>query len=354
MKSFEPAGLERQLFPSSLLHTIRLLGGYGARQAAPLGSLAPAKKSSRFLNRMREAALLASIESSTRLEGVGVTPERLREIVIRHADADSRAEQEIAGYREALATVAGDDVRDVDFTAHVVLDLHGDLYRFVPEGGGRWKMSDDLVTETLPDGSTAVIFTPVPAYAVEDAMNRLHDGFARVSSEAVIDPLLLIPAYLLDFLCIHPFSDGNDRMVRLLARLLLERAGYHIGTFMSLDPLFEQSRPACSAALQASWRGWHGATHNLAPWAAYFLGIVLQAYQQFDHEIDVASPPRGAKRNRVADAVGRLPAEFRYVDLQRLVPSVSRPTINRALRRLRAERVVRCVRPGRNARWERT
>jgi Fic family protein len=349
MKSFEPGVLERQLFPASLLSTVRLLGEHHLSLADSNPSRQPP---ARFVDRLRETALLASIESSNRLDGASITPERLREIVIGGAGVDGRAEQEIAGYRKALADVVR-EARSGDFTPQVVLRLHGQLYRFVPEGGGCWKMSDDLVTETLPDGSTEVVFTPVPAYAVEDAMNRLHEGFARHCAGAIIDPLLLIPAYLLDFLCIHPFSDGNDRMVRLLAPLLLERAGYHIATFVSLDPLFEQTRPACSTALQASWRGWHRATHDLAPWSAYFLGIVLQACQQFDREMDVASPPRGAKRDRVAQAVGRLPTEFRYADLERLVPSISRPTINRTLRRLRVERVVRCVRPGRNARWQR-
>jgi Fic family protein len=347
MKSFESGVLERHTIPTPLLRTARLLGEYRARQQAF------ERRSSLALDRLRETALLQSIESSSRLDGVTLPADRFAQLLTRGADPDSRAEQEIAGYREALATVAG-DAGTSDLTSHLVLQLHAGLYRFVPEGGGCWKMSDDLVTETCPDGSTAVVFTPVPAYGVEDAMNRLHEGFARHVRAGIIDPLLLVPSYLLDFLCIHPFADGNDRMLRLLAMLLLGRAGYRVTTFVSLDPLFEQSAAACSAALQASWRGWHRATHDLAPWWQYFLGVLVQAYEQFERELELNSPPRGAKRDMVVDAVRRLPADFRHVDLEHLVPSVSRPTINRVLRRLRAAREVVCVKPGRNARWRRS
>ncbi len=346
MKSFEPGVFDRQAFPGSLLRVVRLLGECRVRLAQT------EHRRRRALDRMREAAILGSVESSCRLEGVTVKPDRLRAIVIGHADAENRAEQELAGCRDALAGIAVHS-RGGELTSAVVLRVHADLFRFTPGGGGGWKVADDLVTETHADGSSAVVFTPVPAYAVEDAMKRLHDGLALHWRAGLIDPLLLVPAYLLDFSCIHPFSEGTDRMVRLLARLLIERAGYGVGAFIPLDSLFERSEAAWSAALKASWNGWHRGAHDLAPWTEYFLAVLLEAYEQVERQIDVAAPPRGAKRDRVAEAVGRLPREFRYTDLERSVPSISRPTINRALRRLRAARVVRCVKPGRHARWER-
>lgn len=346
MKSFETGVLERQKLPVSLLRTARLLGEYRVRRDLF------ERPSARLLDQLRERALVVSIESSNRLDGLNLAPDRLKHLIIRRGAAENRAEQETVGYCEALDGVARDGAAG-PFTPQTVLQLHARLYGFVPEGGGCWKMSDDLVTETLPDGSTAVIFTPVPAYGVEDAMSRLHDGLAGHWNAGTIDPLLLIPAYLLDFLCIHPFSDGTRRMVRLLARLLLERAGYGVTAFTSLDPLFERGKADCSAALQASWRGWDASAHDLGPWSECFLGMLLEAYRQFERQVDAASPPRGVQRDRVADAVARLPQTFRYTDLEHLVPSVSRPTINRVLRRLRAERVVRCMKRGRNAHWER-
>ncbi len=347
MKSFEPGVLERQVFPAAVLGTVRTLGEYRCL-------LAPGSRvrQTRALDHLRDDAFLASVESAARLDGSAISPGRLREIARGQAEPGNRAEGEIAGYRDALSSVTREPTGD-DFTPQTVLGLHERLRCFTPEGGGIWKASDDLVTEARPDGSIAVIFTPVPAYAVDDAMIRLHDGLSRHWAGGTVDPLLLIPAYVLDFLCIHPFAEGTDAMARLLTLLLLRRAGYHVGGFAAFDELFEQSRSACAAALQASWRGWHDAAHTIAPWSGWLLGVVLEAYRRIDHAMDAAAPRRGAKRDRVADAIDRLPLEFRYTDLERLVPSVSRPTINRALRRLRADRVVRCVRPGRNARWVR-
>ncbi len=347
MKSFEPGFLERQKLPSALLRAARELGEYRARRELF------ERPSSRLLDQLRERALTASLVTSNRLDGLNLAPERLHDLVARRGAAENRAEQEMAGYCEALVRVGKSDASGA-FTPGTVLQLHEAMFRYVPEGGGSWKLSDDLVTETMPDGSTAVVFTPVPAYGVEDAMNRLHEGLAERWRAGTIDPLLLIPAYLLDFLCIHPFSEGNRRMLRLLARQLLARAGYGAAAFAALDLPFERSKAECSAAWQASWRGWDESKHNLGPWTEWFLGAVLDTYRQLEHEIDIVSPPRGAQRDRVEDAIARLPNMFRYTDLERLVPSVSRPTINRVLRRLRSQRTVRCVKRGRTARWERT
>ncbi len=346
MKSFEPGVLERQAVPVRLLRTIRLLGEYRARQGVFEG------RSPRVLQRLRDAALRDSIESTNRLSGNPVPAGRLAEIVAGRSSPDDQSEQEIAGYGEVVSNLPAGVVL-ADLTPSLVRRLHAGLYRHVPQGGGSWKASDDLVTERLADGGTSVVFTPVPAYGVEDAMNRLHDGLGQHARAGTVDPLLLVPSYLLDFFCIHPFADGNARMLRLLARVLLEGAGYRVPAFVSLDALVEKTRAQFSAALQASWQGWHAARHALAPWWEYFLGVVLEAYEQIAPELGRASSPRGAKRDLVADAVLQLPADFRHADLERLVPTVSRPTINRALRRLRAARLVTCVKPGRSARWRR-
>ncbi len=346
MKSFEAGRFERLRLPASLVSVARRLGElratHDARVAEQVG----------LADTLHQAAFLRSIETFSRLEGALIAPERVQAIVASGEAPETRAEQEVAGYRDALAAVDV-DLAGAPFAPAALLALHALLFRFVPGGGGRWKESDDLVVEALADGSTSVVFTPVPAYAVEDALNRLHDGFTGCLAAGIGDPLLLVPAYLLDFFCIHPFAEGNERMVRLLATLLARRAGYRAVRFVSMDQLFERTRGEWSAALHASWRGWHQGKHDLAPWCEYFLGVLLAAGEAFEQDMAVSTLPRGAKRDMVLDAVERLPREFRYADLVALVPSVSRPTINRALRRLRAARVVACVKPGRSARWQR-
>jgi Fic family protein len=184
-------------------------------------------------------------------------------------------------------------------------------------------------------------------------MTRLHTQFTATLDAGTIEPLLLIPAYVLDFLCIHPFADGNGRMARLLSLLLLYRAGYEVGRYISLERTIEETKEGYYDALYASSQRWHEGQHSLIPWWEYFVGVMLvKAYQEFETRVGVTTAKRGAKRDMIRDVVTRLPDEFRYADLERALPAVSRPTIARARRQLSAERVVRCVGRGRDATWE--
>jgi len=170
-----------------------------------------------------------------------------------------------------------------------------------------------------------------------------------------VEPLLLIPAYVLDFLCIHPFADGNGRMARLLSLLLLYQAGYEVGRYIPLETAIENTKEGYDDALQASSRNWHQGQHSLIPWWEYFVGVMLvKAYREFEDRVGATGAKRGAKRDMIRDVVSRLPNECRYADLERALPAVSRPTIARALRELSAEGVVRCIGRGRDATWEKT
>ena len=171
--------------------------------------------------------------------------------------------------------------------------------------------------------------------------------------EKLLPRLLLIPAYVLDFLCIHPFADGNGRMARLLSLLLLYQAGYEVGRYISLETAIEGTKEGYYDALQASSQRWHDGRHSLIPWWEYFVGVMLvKAYREFEDRVGTTSAKRGAKRDMIRDVVSRLPNEFRYADLEHALPAISRPTIARALRQLSAEGVVRCVGRGRDATWE--
>jgi Fic family protein len=174
-----------------------------------------------------------------------------------------------------------------------------------------------------------------------------------VLDDGVVDPLLIVPAYVLDFLCIHPFRDGNGRMARLLSLLLLYKAGYQVGRYISLEAAVEATRDGYYDSLFASSQGWHDGAHTLRPWWEYFLGVMLlTAYRTFEERVGVTSARRGAKRDMIIDAVRRLPRQFKYGDLERQLPAVSRPTIGRALRQLRDEGAIVCLYPGRDATWE--
>lgn len=345
-KSFENSVLGRQPLNQGLLQSVRLVGEYRGKEALFK------QQSPQVLQALRESAVIQSTESSNRIEGVVAPPQRIRDLVAKRTQPANRSEQEIAGYRDVLNTVHT-NFADMPLTSNLVLQLHRDLFQFVPAGGGRWKATDNDITETRADGTTVVRFKPLAAHLTPDAMTRLHDAYREKLDAGTVEPLLLVSAYVLDFLCIHPFADGNGRMARLLSLLLLYQAGYEVGRYISLEAVIEQTKEGYYDSLHASSQGWHDAQHSLVPWWEYFVGVMLvKAYRQFEERVGVTTARRGAKRDMIRDAVNRLPNRFRYADLERALPAVSRPTIARALRELRAEGAVRCVKPGRDATWE--
>lgn len=259
MRSFEPGFLTRQPINQPLVQTIRLLGEYKGRQELF------SRQSPQVLRTLREAAVIESTEASNRIEGVVAPRDRVRALVAGRAQPANRSEQEIAGYRDVLNTIHAHHAA-MDLTPNLVLQLHRDLFQFAPGGGGRWKPADNRITEHRADGTMVVRFTPVAAHAVPDAMARLTGGFSQAIGTGDVEPLLLVPACVLDFLCIHPFADGNGRLARLLTLLLLYRAGYEVGRYVSLEGLVERTKESYYDTLFASSQGWHEGVHSLVPW----------------------------------------------------------------------------------------
>jgi len=347
-KSFENNRLSGQVVSQGLLQSVRLVGEFRGKQALFK------QRSPQVLEALRANAIIQSTESSNRIEGVIAPLERIRALVAGRTTPANRSEQEIAGYREVLTTIHSHP-DSIPLTPSVVLQLHRDLFQFVPGGGGRWKSTDNDITERRSDGTTLVRCTPVPAHLTDDAMNRLHSEFRAALDAGRVEPLLLIPAYVLDFLCIHPFADGNGRMARLLSLLLLYQSGYEVGRYISLETTIEDTKEGYYDALYASSQQWHEGRHSMIPWWEYFVGVILvKAYRDFEDRVSSATVRRGAKGDRVRDVVSRLPSEFRYADLERALPAVSRPTISRALRKLSAEGLVRCLGRGRDATWQKS
>jgi Fic family protein len=346
MKSFEPEFLRRHPIPLSLLSTIRELGEYKGKQALY------AEQAPQVLRTLRDAAVIQSTESSNRIEGVIASHERIRELVEHRTEPRNRSEQEIAGYRDVLQTIHASHPH-VELGTGVVLQFHRDLYQFSPGYGGRYKTAPNEITETLPDGTSRIRFRTVPPFQTADAMARLHERFAWEWERGEVDPLLLIPAYVLDFLCIHPFLDGNGRMARLLTLLLLYKAGYEVGRYVSLETAVENTKDGYYDTLYKSSQGWHEGGHTLLPWWEYFCGVMLRsAYREFESRVGVVTGGRGAKREMLLDAVKRLPDTFRFADLERACPGISRPTINRVLAELRRGGRITLAKEGRDATWQ--
>jgi Fic family protein len=346
MKSFGAGFIEGQPITQDLLQTIRLIGESKGKQELFK------QQSPQIIATLRQTAIIQSTESSNRIEGITVPVERIKKLVAEKTIPRDRSEQEIAGYRDALNTIHS-AYDSIPFTPNIVLQLHRDLYQFAVGAGGRWKNVDNEISETRPDGTKFIRFKPVPAYATADAMHLLHDRYNELRQSGKIEPLLLISTYIFDFLCIHPFIDGNGRMARLLTLLLLYQTGYEVGRFISLERIVEQTKESYYDTLYRSSQNWHQGQHHLLPWWEYFLGVmVLSAYREFEERVGKISSAKGAKTSMVLEAIKRLPGEFSIRDLQEQCPTVSIDLIRRILQQERKSGQLECLSRGAEARWQ--
>lgn len=345
--SFREGYLDSLALPPRTVRSISELGAHRGRQELF------AEQSPQALEVLRQVAVVQSVESSNRIEGVTAEPERFDALISQKSTPTDRSEQEIAGYRDALSMVHSNAGEIWPLTNGVVLQVNRSMNSFMADPGGAWKPTNNDIVEWTPEGEKRLRFVPVPAHMVDVAMRDLHEALFELWEGARIDPLVLSAAYVLDFLCVHPFIDGNGRMSRLLTLVLLYRGGVDVGRFISIERIVEDSRETYYEALAKSSEGWHEAEHDLLPWLDYFLGVLLVAYREFEARVGAVQSPRGAKRDLVIDSIRRMPVQFRFADVERASPSVSRPTIERALGQLREAGEIRLLKSGRDAVWQR-
>jgi Fic family protein len=286
------------------------------------------------LEALLEIAKIQSTDASNRIEGIFTSDARLRELVAEKTTPRNRNEREILGYRDVLALIH-ESHDAIPVSPSVILQLHRDLYRHLPAGiGGVWKASDNVIAQTDASGARSVRFAPVSAFETPIAMDALCTAFRAAEDGRRHDPLLVSALFVLDFLCIHPFSDGNGRMSRLLTLLLLYRAGYVVGKYVSLEAMIERSKESYYDALQASSRGWHEERNDPAPFLDYFLQIVLGGYREFESRVEklIANPATKAVRIRAVfeERVGRI----RKRDILRLCPDISEAMVEKTLKAL--------------------
>jgi Fic family protein len=335
---------DRMPITQALLQSVRRLGEFKGRESLYRSQMPQA------LETLRQAAIIQSAESSNRIEGVTAPPQRLRALMAEKTKPQDRSEQEIAGYRDVLNTIHGNH-EGMRFTASLVLQLHRDLFKYTSTPGGRWKSTQNAIIEILPSGSKRTRFEPVAPHLVSEAMDLLHVQFTKFLEEAKIDPLILIPVYVLDFLCIHPFLDGNGRMARLLTLLLLYQAGYGVGRYISLERVVEESKESYYDTLYRSSQGWHEGRHTLVPWTEYFLGTMLAAYKEFENRVGILTDGRGAKTELVLEAIRGFYGDFSVSELQAQCPNVGIDLIRRLLRQERKAGNLECLGRGPAARW---
>ncbi|OGI57774.1 MAG: cell filamentation protein Fic, partial [Candidatus Muproteobacteria bacterium RIFCSPHIGHO2_01_FULL_61_200] len=335
MRSFEHGYFLETPLSHELLMAVRAVGEFRGRQRLY------AEQSPEVLATLKRAAMVQSVESSNRIEGITVAPGRIDGLVAKKSKPRDRSEQEVAGYRDVLASIHVNHAR-MRLSTNLVLDWHRTLYRYTKERGGKWKAKDNAILEVQPDGRQVVRFKPVTALATPKFMERSVELFSEAMTGQKTDPLLLIATFVFDFECIHPFTDGNGRIGRLLTLLLLYQAGYEVGRYIGLERIVEDSKETYYEALHKSSQGWHEGRHDLRPWWNYFLGMLTAAYKEFEGRVGSITSARGAKREMVRRAIAHLPPRFTIGDIKRACPGVSYPTLQRALADLRNEKKIRC------------
>jgi Fic family protein len=299
---------------------------------------------------LREQAIIQSAESSNRIEGVTIPADRLRPVVLGKSRPRDRSEEEIAGYRKALDWIFSRK-RPVSIESAVILHLHALAQGGASGEAGRWKTRDNEIIEILPNGERRVRFKATPAKETPAAIEALCGNYREAVEAGRIPPLLLVATFVFDFLCIHPFRDGNGRVSRLLTTMLLGQHGLAVSRYVSLERLVEESKEDYYRVLNECSRKWHEDTNEIAPWWNYFLGVLKQAYLEFARQVESASS-RPAKGDLVRQTVSSQVGPFTLADLSTQMPAVSAQLIKKVLAEMKKAGQVRLVGRGRGAYWE--
>ena len=291
------------------------------------------------LTQLVEIAKIQSTEASNKIEGIYTSDERLKSLVSNKTTPRTRNEQEIAGYRDVLSTIH--ESHDfIPVKPSIILQLHRDLYKFSGKNiGGSYKGADNVIAEEDNEGNKHVRFNPVPAWETPAAIDAICEAFDEILAQTDADPLLIIPMFILDFLCIHPFNDGNGRMSRLLTTLLLYQSGFMVGKYISLEAKIAKNKDLYYSALEQSKDGWHEGNDDPTPFIKYLLSTVIAAYRDFEERIDIVSDSTSAME-MVKKAIETKIGKFTKTDIVSLCPSISASSVESSLKKLTRDGII--------------
>ena len=294
------------------------------------------------LNRLVEIAKIQSTESSNQIEGIVTTNARLKQLCSNKTTPRNRNEEEILGYRNAL-NIVHENYNDIPVRSSYILQLHGEMLKHTAYSyAGSYKTTPNEIDMILENGEKVVLFKPLEPYETPDAVNRLCDEFDKAISEGIVDPLILIPMFILDFLCIHPFNDGNGRMSRLLTLLLLYRSGYVVGQYISIEKAIADTKESYYEVLQQSDYNWYEGTNDPKSFIKYMLGIILSCYREFESRIVIAS--KAGKKSTAYDIVKayteKTIGKFSKQDALESCPSLGSSSVESALKKLVEEGTI--------------
>ena len=327
MRNFDYSEIRDRKWDSDILGLVAAIYKEAGKQELCL------KQQPEKLEKLVEIAKVQSTQASNAIEGIVTTNTRIRQLVEEKTAPRNRDEQEIAGYRDVL-NIIHESFDVIPLTQNYILQLHKILYSHMNNPmAGRTKNVQNYITATYPDGRTEIVFTPLAPSETPEALDRICEEYDRVIGNMEVEPLIVIPTFVHDFLCIHPFNDGNGRMSRLLTTLLLYRSGFRVGKYISLEAKIAASKDLYYDALRRAQAGWHEGKADPVPFIKYLLGTVLAAYKDFEDRFALVETRLTAEetvRRATKQKVGR----FTKQDIRELCPSLSVSSVEGALRKL--------------------
>lgn len=327
MRDFNYTAIKDQKWDSEVLGYIAAIYKEAGKQEQYL------KQRPAELEKLVEIARVQSTEASNAIEGIVTTNTRIRQLVEEKTAPRNRDEQEIAGYRDAL-NIIHENFDTIPVTRNYILQLHKILYSHMNNPlAGQMKNVQNYISASYPDGRTKILFTPLAPYETPEALDKICEEYNKVIGNLELEPLIAIPVFIHDFLCIHPFNDGNGRMSRLLTTLLLYRSGFEVGKYISLEAKIAKNKDLYYNALNQAQNGWHDGTEDKVPLIKYLLSIILAAYKDFEDRFAIVEeklPAVDMVRKAVQSKIGR----FTKQDIRELCPSLSVSSIEGALRKM--------------------
>jgi len=341
MRPFNYSEIKHKMWDSDILGLIAAIYKEAGKQEMYL------KQRPEELEKLVEIAKVQSTEASNAIEGIVTTSTRIKQLVEEKTTPKNRDEQEIAGYRDVL-NIIHESFDAIPITQNYILQLHKILYSHMNNPmAGRTKSVQNYISATYPDGHVEILFTPLAPYETPEALDRICEEYNRVIGNMEVEPLIAIPIFIHDFLCIHPFNDGNGRMSRLLTTLLLYRSGFYVGKYISLEAKIAKNKDLYYDALGQAQTGWHEGTEDPVPFIKYLLGTILAAYKDFGDRfalVETKLPALETVRRATMNKIGR----FTKQDIRELCPSLSISSIEGALRKLVASGEIKREGNGRN------
>lgn len=327
MRDFNYSKLREQKWDSNVVGLIAAIYKYAGKQELYL------KQRPDELEKLVEIAKIQSTEASNAIEGIITTNTRIKQLVEEKTTPKNRDEEEIAGYRDVL-NIIHESFDVIPISKNYILQLHKILYSHMNNPiAGRTKSVQNYISATYPDGHTEILFTPLAPYETPEALEKICAEYNKVIGNFEVEPLIAIPVFIHNFLCIHPFNDGNGRMSRLLTTLLLYRSGFYVGRYISLEAKIAKNKDLYYEALRKAQDGWHEEKEDAVPFIKYLLGTILAAYKDFEERFELIEeklPALEMVRKATQHKIGK----FTKQDIRELCPSLSVSSIESSLRTL--------------------